>query len=486
MTASASTVPAVEARGFNRWVVRGFVVLLGVYLLYMSAFSPFNHDELEAVHTAWKILHGELIYVDFFQHHHPLFYLYLAPVIALGGDRAATVLACRIAILPLFLGIVATTCWLAGRLFDGATALVAAACLLLSWPFLFEATQIRPDVPQVLFGMLALVAIYPPIGGQSSDPHRIPLRRYLLSGVCLGISLLFLQKAIFYIAALVLIVVGKIYRQEAGWKALFTLWAGIAAAILPFSLWLAAEGMVREYFFLNWTLNAHCLDQVSIVPTAIAIMDTQPAIFAFAVIGLIGLAIDRRHGQLAMVAAVLFSLVVAAPARYLYYWIPVLPLLAIYAAHGLMRCLRRRPVILAAILAGSAIAPVIVQMTYPAERTNQRQLAQIAYVLETAAPSDSVYDGDIRFNVFRKDLDYFWFSLDDRQMLQTYQSLRPYEFDVYDRIDKIKPKVISTFHVDNLDDSRIRVHYVPSPWQPTPLTATLLIRARQEKGSPSH
>ena len=186
MSVSGSTPPSLAAPGFNPWMVRGLAGVLGLYVLYMSALASLNHDELEAVHTAWKTVQGEVIYADFFQHHHPLFYAWLAPVIMLSGERAATVVACRIATLPFFAGIIAAAWMLARRLFDKRTALVAAACLLLSWPFLYEATEIRPDVPQVMLGMFALVMLYPrkagqgaegPGTGQIGNPVLITLRR---------------------------------------------------------------------------------------------------------------------------------------------------------------------------------------------------------------------------------------------------------------------------------------------------------------------
>jgi hypothetical protein len=499
MSVCPATAPDTGAGGFNRRLVRGLAGVLGCYVLYMSGLSSLNHDELEAVHTAWKILQGELLYVDFFQHHHPLLYVYLAPVIALCGQRAATVVACRIAILPFFFGIVAATWLLALRLFDKRTALVAAACLLLSWPFLYEATQIRPDVPQVMFGMFALVMLYPRNAATVADPAKtrqlgnlphVTLRRWVMIGLCLGISFLFLQKAIFYFAAVTLVLLVRIFgrprprpcvhgarhgaRRGArdGWTALVALGAGIAIAVLPFGIWLTVHGMVRQYFFLNWTLNAYCLDHVAFAPIAIAVVETQPAVCAFALLAFVSLARERRHGQLALVAAVLFSLVPVAPARYLYYWLPVLPLLAIYAAHGMIRILGSRPAILGGILAASGLAPVIVEI-YLGEATNLGQLGQIAYVLEEAGPADPVYDGDIRFNVFRNDIDYFWFSLGDKQMLRTYQSLCPYDLDLCDRIDKIKPKIISTFQIADLADARIHDHYVPSERCPA-----ILVRIR--------
>ena len=106
------------------------------------------------------------------------------------------------------------------------------------------------------------------------------------------------------------------------------------------------------------------------------------------------------------------------------------------------------------------------------ESTNVKHLDRVAYVLRRAGPSDAVYDGDIIFNLFRKDVDYFWFSLGDRQMLGTYRSLRSYDLDICDRIDKMRPKVISTYHVPDLGDPRIRDHYVPSEQFPMLLSRT--------------
>ena len=86
---------------------------------------------------------------------------------------------------------------------------------------------------------------------------------------------------------------------------------------------------------------------------------------------------------------------------------------------------------------------------------------------------DAVYDGDAMFNVFRQDVDYFWFSLGDRQMLESYRRLRPYDLDICDRIEKMQPKIISTFEIKDLDDPRIRDHYARSKRYPN-----LLVRVR--------
>ena len=82
--------------------------------------------------------------------------------------------------------------------------------------------------------------------------------------------------------------------------------------------------------------------------------------------------------------------------------------------------------------------------------------------MDNSGPNDLVYDGDARFNVFRKDIDYFWYNVGENHFLATYQTLRKYHYDVYELIDRKKPKVISSFAIANLDDPRIRDHYSKS------------------------
>jgi hypothetical protein len=51
-------------------------------------------------------------------------------------------------------------------------------------------------------------------------------------------------------------------------------------------------------------------------------------------------------------------------------------------------------------------------------------------------------------------------------MLATYRALRRYDFDLYARIETMKPKIISTWKIENLDDARIRDHYTKSDRYP--------------------
>ena len=146
MSVSGSNSAPLASPGFNPWMGAVWPACRVLMSSNHSALASLNHDELEAVHTAWKTVQGEVIYADFFQHHHPLFYAWLAPVIMLSGERAATVVACRsprCRFSPASSPQPGCWRWRPVRQADGS---VAAACLLLR-PFLYQATRSGLHVP---------------------------------------------------------------------------------------------------------------------------------------------------------------------------------------------------------------------------------------------------------------------------------------------------------------------------------------------------
>ena len=86
----------------------------------------------------------------------------------------------------------------------------------------------------------------------------------------------------------------------------------------------------------------------------------------------------------------------------------------------------------------------MIMLTLP-EQANQ--LEKISYVLENTKPADYVYDGDIQFNLYRKDLHYFWFGLHKNKEFATYNKITGKEkygdYDIYSLIFEKKPKFIS-------------------------------------------
>jgi purine-cytosine permease-like protein len=118
------------------------------------------------------------------------------------------------------------------------------------------------------------------------------------------------------------------------------------------------------------------------------------------------------------------------------------------------------------VLIGAIIIPMLIIYNdglFKMSNTKQLiQLDRVNYVLSMTKQGDKVYDGDIRFNIFRDDIDYFWYCVGDNECLDSYRKITNYNYDIYELISAQKPKVISTFGIDNLDDPRIKNHYKTS------------------------
>jgi hypothetical protein len=91
--------------------------------------------------------------------------------------------------------------------------------------------------------------------------------------------------------------------------------------------------------------------------------------------------------------------------------------------------------------------------------------------LPKTTPSDYVYDGDIQFNVFRRDIDFFWFSVRPKNgALETYKTIRNYDYGIYSDIEKFKPKVISKMWLDTKNK------IISDNYEKSPVYGDLLIR----------
>jgi hypothetical protein len=72
---------------------------------------------------------------------------------------------------------------------------------------------------------------------------------------------------------------------------------------------------------------------------------------------------------------------------------------------------------------------------------------------------DKVYDGDILFNLYRDDIDYFWFCVGFPYCLSAYQRISDYPYNIYELIAYERPKVISDFGIHSFNDIRIKNKY---------------------------
>lgn len=182
---------------------------------------------------------------------------------------------------------------------------------------------------------------------------------------------------------------------------------------------------------------------------------------------------SKEVGRLAALLLLLATLLIPRPFKQ-NFLLP-LALLCIPAAWGLkLLCFRFRWGYLQKIrlLSVIIIAPFLI-LTVMIFLPNRPQMQRIQYVLEHSAETDLVYDGDIKFNVFRPDLHYMWYGLGRGKEFDAYNRVTNNQYGDYDICQLIRqkrPKFISNFFLD--------IHHcgLQNLYRPTPYT-NLYIRA---------
>jgi 4-amino-4-deoxy-L-arabinose transferase-like glycosyltransferase len=464
---------ADERRAAGSFPLAGVVIVLLISLLYLAPLSLlrfFDHDEFEHIHAAWLMLQNKIPYRDFYNGHNPLLWMVLAPIVKTAGESIATLFAARALMLLCLVGIV----WLAARLAHLAfasseIAVLAPLFLLTNLLFVEKAIEVRPDVPMTFFGSLATYLFFLSRRGGS--------RGWLLpgAGCCMGISFVFLQKAVFWLGGIMLLLAierGGSFRGKI--RRLFVFSLGCSVPLLGLLLFLALTHSLHDYFLTGLRLH---LNQTEVFYTwgiFYRCFRQNPVFWLFGVAGVAcGLIRRKQEGETGGALPVL-ALVLAGAFAFAYhpnrqYYLPLLTVLSVLGASvagritGGMRISRRVGMPAMIVLMTFGAVPPFAELHY---NRNSEQLRLIEYVLARTEPADFVYDGNIRFNLFRPDLHYFWYSLRPGRGKDTYHRVcgkdkKPY--DIYGLIDGKKPKIISNSWID-MQHPVVSCHYRATPF----------------------
>lgn len=391
------------------------VVLLAAGLLAFALAweRAYQVDEVESIHAAYAIASGKLIYRDFWQGHHPLFYLLLAPILPLDEPVLAFRLA-RLAAFALFLASVALTGWLARRL--GASSGLAMLLLLLHSTFVERGLEVRPDTLMTPLVLLALL-----VGTFETASTR---RRFLLQGLLLGLAFTATQKAaIASVAFGVVWLVGAIRERRPG------------LVLLPCLVWLlpwlamlaglAWQGGLGEYARFNLFHPGESV-QGQGAATAVRFSALGPllvegsrnAAFSLAAIAAAGIVLFRTLRKLrrrpdptrrehpspaptVLLAGVWLAGLFVMPFPYPYSHAGGLPAVAVTIAVATAAILRarvspRRRSLALAVVSGlfvlAALATSIPRITGERAKDNARQLHVLERVQALTEPASPVFD----------------------------------------------------------------------------------------------
>lgn len=443
------------------------VVFLSLFILLVSVNKRFDHDEFEHVHSAWYIENHHIPYSDFFEHHHPLLWYLIVPFLLVLGHSVATLIALRLTMFALTLCIAFVTYLIAERATKSKEVGLFSVLLLLSAGiFVEKSVEIRPDVPQVLFGLISIYYLIT-FFQKRGDRH------IMYSGFAASVSFLFLQKTVFLLAAYAIIFASGLLRKRVSARSVSFFAASFSLPLFFYAGYLMISGSLEDYILTNWLLNMQKLTAFSYSEALRAHLRIDVLFWVFSAISIGSVLLlyrkldyELRTVTLIGLLQILSVLLVKHPYKqYFMFAIPLLCVVAGYILKTICDGLRLKEVyrILLILLIMSRSVNFLQEL---AVKTNTSDLEKIEFVIKNSRESDLIYDGDIMFNLYRPDLHYFWFSLRQYRSLDVYNRLtggRYGDYDICKLIKSKRPRFISDHELDieecGLEDLYVETRY---------------------------
>lgn len=439
------------------------ILLIGYYLFWVKSF---HYDEFESIHSGWKILNGERIYLDFEQIHHPLLYYLLALIIKVFGSTINVVYISRFVICVFAVGIIYYVFCLAKKIFNYNTAIISTIILpLIPW-FTLSAFEVRPDVPMLFFSIVSIYYLYKYFENNQT-------RLLIISAICLGISYLFLQKAVFFIAFSGSILLLRLLKKEIQIKELFIYCLILILVYCIFLICISLETSLSSYFFFCYEYviargnHLRGDNNFQLIIDEILKIDRFAWIFIPAFIAVITTCrLNKQQWEIVFGTLWLSLLVLFSIVPYDQYFMPAMIFLVIVFSYGFVSLGTRLPSrIISVTLFGVVILGALNYYRIKSEGAQNldEQIARVEYALLHTNENDYVYDGCNMFNLYRKDLDFFWFWGHDKiPSYATYALIKPYNYNIYQLIKEKKPKIISPCFINLTKDDWILSHYLQS------------------------
>ena len=238
------------AQKFEKIIVGtiAFIELMSIAIFFWGGYGTCDHAE--HLHASWLVWQGEVPYRDFFEHHNPLLWYVMAPVVALFYKNVMIFYVARLinafVYVIMFWGLYKISCdflKISGRAF------ILALMLFFVHPlFVYSFLELSPDCFMFAGFIWGLWYYY----------KFLETKRQMMlniSFVLWVISFLFVQKVLFMFIIMGACTLYFMVKKEIKIKAV------IKALILPlmilglFVLYLFLNDSLTQYFTLNYELN---------------------------------------------------------------------------------------------------------------------------------------------------------------------------------------------------------------------------------------
>lgn len=435
------------------------LILFFTALLYVF-FAPTNVDEIAHLHVSWHLYQGHVPYVDFFDHHHHLFHWLITPLFFIGGESLLTVHLAEYFAFAQFLVLACLLYLVAKRVYNSPIAILSVVIFFCLPEVMSNSTEVRPDVLSVI---LIVASIY----FHLSFFKRPKFVYAGLVGLFLALAFLASQKAGFLAAAVGFFHLYLFVVRKLAFRHFAFCWGIFSFVILIGVAWLYHTGALSQYdevFFTmtNWGKEFHPFLPFKTTLKGILRSIGWGTVSIFFLHGLLrGETTDKEERTLITLCALtgigmLFLIKIPHMHNFLYF----LPFFSMIAVSSMFQLFHVRKTVFYSLL--SLFLLTFLSYSFAAkfapskigEKAERESL--IEYSLSVTDSDDLIYDGNFVFNIFRKDLSYLWYGITDT--IPAYVKVTGYNYDVYDLIEKRKPKIISDAHID-MTDSRIANHY---------------------------
>lgn len=425
----------------------GFSFALAI-IFFNKSNSGYSHDEFEAIHTSWLILNGGNIYIDFFQHHNPLFYYILTPFIYIYGDTISTIRNIRILIWLIFI-LNFYIIYLYCKLYKIRNYLFIFIALLSIKFYSERLLEIRPDTCMYLSMLYGCYLFLEFVKRKSK------LKLYL-GAVFLGLSFLFLQKIIIFYIGLLIYQCYLIKSKEISINKVIIFWCITIFTIAIILLVIIKD--FNSYFLNNWILNSYLIQdgnnfanfyKIRIAVLKNIISDNKIIIL----LSLILVFYENNKRKYILIYSIfivisVFIFIAGSPFNQNYIYLAFF--FAITANFAISKIgLSENLIYFVSFL--FVVIIIHEQINFKSLDEKQVQYQQIEFILNNTNINDRVYDGDIQFNLFRKDVDYFWFSGGDNFSAKKSFKRHINNFDEIDKIKFYNPKIISNYEISIID-----------------------------------
>lgn len=433
-------------------VVVGISILL-YFHTRVSLTRYFDADEFAHLHWGYAFLKGEMPYRDFFYLFPPLFLYPVAFIISIVGRSFQAILAVRIFILIVYLGVLLLL-WGITKRMRGTLAALLAVFIFVFLPMPQDKMmEVRPDLIALFFALLGMYLFI--LTSETGKKRQTINILYLLSGLSYGLSLICVPKTIFF-----LIPVGCIWI----YRIMNFIWGREGSSVVRSMIFYATGMLIPALFVLGfaWKSGEFALTIYSMTKMASDVTKIlgqkfymfpshffwpvdayygfggfNPALIVTLFIFLISTVIGILRGVASFsykekgrclaeflifgsFYVSLFAFIKIFPLKHAQYWIPVVPFFCFYLGDVLKHFLSgewritNRELIKNRVLRSIALLLFIAYFTYLGASVYQKKLAwtyadtksKMEYFLKTIPENETVLDltGE---TVFFRDAYYF-------------------------------------------------------------------------------